>query len=151
MGRGEDVLECLDTLAKGGTLNNFFTLHNDYRKMGVTLDWDPAVVQLDANMGFVNAVQKMVFDERKDVIKILPALSERIKKGSADRLRFTKGKVSLKWNESTVTVKISFTRDGKAKLLIPNGYNISDNCTVENGYIVLNGKKGDVFTVRATK
>lgn len=150
MGRGEDVLECLDTLAKGGTLNNFFTLHNDYRKMGITLDWDPAVVQLDANMGFVNAIQKMIFDERKYVIKILPAISERLKKGSAERLRFTKGKASVKWDENSVTAKITFTKDGIARLLFPAGYRITSECKTENGYIILDGKKGDKFTVHAS-
>ena len=157
MGRGERVLECLDTLTKGATLNNFFTMHNDYRRMGITLDWTPAVVQLDANMGFVNAVQKMICDERKGVIKILPAMSERLAKGSADRLRFTKGKVSIKWNETSVNAKITFTRDGSTKIRLPDGMNISDitasggKYEVKDGYICFDGNKGDSLTVKSSK
>lgn len=81
LGRSERVMECLDTLLKGCVIPNLFTLHNDYRNMGVALTWKEPPVQMDANMGFVNAVQMMLFQEIKGCIRLLPALPERLVRG----------------------------------------------------------------------
>ena len=62
LGRGERALDCLNTLAKGCLLPNLFTLHNDWRDMGVSLRIDMAPVQLDALMGAANAIQEMLLD-----------------------------------------------------------------------------------------
>ena len=56
-------------------------LHNDWRGMSMTLDMDPAPVQLDAALGYVNAVQEMLVYASEDLLKLLPALPERLKKG----------------------------------------------------------------------
>lgn len=155
LGRSERAMECLDTLLKGCTISNFFTLHNDYRNMGVALSWKEPPVQMDANMGFVNAVQMMLFQEVRGCICLLPALPERLAKGSASNLHFTRGKVSMKWDleHKTMDAGITFARDGETKIKLPEGfrkadiavdggkYKFSDNC------IIFTGKKGDTLAI----
>ena len=73
LGEGEKALECLDALAKSCLLDNFFTLHNDWRGMGVTLEYDDAPVQLDALMGAVEAVSELAARYCSGTLYILPA------------------------------------------------------------------------------
>ncbi|MBW7459839.1 glycoside hydrolase family 95 protein, partial [Paenibacillus sepulcri] len=54
LGDGDASLNCLDILSRSSLLPNLFTLHNDWRGMGVSLQMPAAPVQLDANMGWVN-------------------------------------------------------------------------------------------------
>lgn len=95
---GEGAMECLDNMAKACLLPNFFTLHNDWRGMGITLDMEAAPVQLDAIMGYVNAVQEMIFYSSETLLKLLPALPERMKKGSIKRFRYADGSLDMSWN-----------------------------------------------------
>ena len=95
---GEKAAECLDNMAKSCLLSNFFTLHNDWRGMSVTLDMDPAPVQLDAALGYVNAVQEMLVYVSEDLIKLLPALPSRLKKGSVRDFQYPNGSISMQWD-----------------------------------------------------
>jgi len=148
--RGERVIECLDILLKGCTLNNLVTLHNDYRNMGVALNWRDFPIQMDANMGAVNAVQKMLLDERKGTLLLLPALPERLSKGSASGICFSKGKVSMKWDleKHTFRTKIIFTRTGEMKVQLPKAF-AESKITMTKGsyevcgsYVLVHGEAG---------
>lgn len=155
LGQAEKTLECLDILLKGCTLNNFVTLHNDWRNMGVALTWVDVPVQMDANMGFVNAVQKMLFDERNGYLSLLPALPERLAKGNVRRLHFSKGYVSMDWDirNRKFEVKVCFNRDGQVKIRLPEGFQVADIGTTEETYditenvLILQGKKDSVFNI----
>ena len=153
MGEGEKAVECLDILTKSCMLDNFFTLHNDYRYTGLTLDMGYlAPVQLDAILGSVNAVQMMLFgfDGRK--IHFLPALPERLGKGSVKNFAFNLGKADFEWNtaEKKFSAEIRIERDGETEIVLPCGF---DGLSV-----MLGGKKigegkvsvraGDVITIQ---
>lgn len=160
LGRGDQVMEMLDTMLKGATLNNFFTLHNDYRDMGVTLSMVDSPVQLDANMGLVNAVQMMLFSERNGVVSLLPALSHRLSKGSAKNLCFANGRVSLKWDteKQYFIARVKLCKAGKVKLILPSHLGVlSASCNggvIEantNQSITFSGRKGDILTIARQK
>lgn len=98
--KAEKAMECLDILSKSCLLKNFFTVHNDWRGMGLTLGRGSfAPVQLDAIMGCVQAIQEMLILSGKDMIKLLPALPKRMNYGEVKNLRFRSGYVTMKWNE----------------------------------------------------
>ena len=122
--RGERVAECLDTLLKGCTISNFFTLHNDYRNMGVALSWKEPPVQMDAGMGFVNAVQMMLLQEVRGCLRILPALPKRLGKGSVTDFHFTNGRVSMEWDREchSLKVEIILVRKGNTRVELPEGF-----------------------------
>ena len=99
LGRADDALKCLDTIPKGVLLPNFIMISNDYRSMGVTMDVGQfAPVQLDANMGYVNAVQEMLFRFDKDGFSFLPACPTRWKKGEVRGFCYPGGKVDFMWD-----------------------------------------------------
>lgn len=58
LGDGNASLECLDILSRASLLPNLFTLHDDWRGMGLSMNMATAPVQLDANLGWVNAIQE---------------------------------------------------------------------------------------------
>ena len=96
---GNRAMECLKYLICGDLLNNFFMVHNDWRGMGWSLfTEDIAPVQMDANMGFANAIQEMLVHWNGKVLEILPALPAVLKCGKAEHLRFGCHDLSIVWN-----------------------------------------------------
>ena len=120
MGEGERSVGCLDVMAKSVVMNSLMTTHNDWRNMGITLEWEgEAFVQLDADFGMVNALQEMVFCYQKDALSILPALPERLTHGSVRGLVFPAGTVNMAWTEEgTVTVTVTACRDVDTSVLL---------------------------------
>lgn len=96
--QGRDAMECLDNMARSSLLNNFFTVHNDWRGMNISLNMDPAPVQLDAVMGYVNAVQEMLLYAAPGYVALLPALEERLYVGKVENFRYCDGLLSMKWD-----------------------------------------------------
>ena len=120
----EKVFECFNMLSKVCLLDNFFTLHNDYRGMGITTidmgDENFAPVQLDALMGAVNAAQEMLVYVSPKSIKLLPACPKEFLKGSAN-LSFFDGRIKLKWDINNLYYKAEFKaeRDTSFRLELP--------------------------------
>lgn len=97
--RPDRVMDCLDIMDKACLLKNFFTLHNDWRGMGLTLGkGSSAPVQLDAAMGIVQALQECLLFVDRDCIKLLPALPKRLGEGELTDFCFMTGTVSMSWN-----------------------------------------------------
>lgn len=82
MGEGDLAHECLDLISRSALMNNFFTVHNDWRKMGIGLIMNEAPFQIDANMGWTAAINEMLIFSKPGMIKILPALPSRWSKGT---------------------------------------------------------------------
>jgi len=119
---GQAAMECLDNMARSCLLNNFFTLHNDWRGMNISLDMDPAPVQLDAVMGYVNAVQEMLFYASPGYIALLPALEERLNIGEIKNFRYSDGSLDMKWNreKGSFECKIVPIRPHKVQIVLPD-------------------------------
>lgn len=126
LGRGNSAAECIDNLCKSCVLNNFMTMHNDYRRMGITLNMGYiSSVQLDANMGAVNAIQMMLFFSRKDKLYFLHGLSDRLKSGKVRGFAFEGGTTDFVWDidEGYFEATISANRDVRIKINIPAIFN----------------------------
>lgn len=135
--RPDDVLECLDILAKSCLLRNFFTLHNDWRGAGLTLGrGSSAPVQLDAAMGVVGAIQEMLLFVSKDCIKLLPALPERLSKGEVKGLRFATGYLDMSWDVKKVEFSVTMHADRATRIKLITPKFIRNNCSVKNGSII---------------
>ncbi|MBD2868739.1 glycoside hydrolase N-terminal domain-containing protein [Paenibacillus sp. IB182493] len=111
LGDGDRSLECLDILSRSSLLPNLFTLHNDWRGMGVSMNMLAAPVQLDANMGWVNAVQEQLLQASPGLVKLLPALPSRWKKGRLAGWRFHTGTLSLEWDREACRFRAELTAD----------------------------------------
>ncbi|MDO5479211.1 MAG: glycoside hydrolase N-terminal domain-containing protein [Clostridia bacterium] len=118
-GEGNEALGKIITMAKGIVLDNFFTLHNDWRHMGTGINVDHMTpVQLDALMGTVALIQDMLFQYNDGVLKIFPALPERIKFAEINDFVFPEGKVSFSLKDNKVSVKITAIKDTDMTVLI---------------------------------
>ena len=120
MGEGEHSASCLDIMSKSVIMNSLMTTHNDWRRMGVTLEWKgEAFVQLDANFGIVNALQEMLFCAQKDALSILPALPARLGSGSVRGLVFPEGTADIVWRgDGSVTLTVTARRDLCTSILL---------------------------------
>jgi len=113
-------MECIDVMAKSVIMDSLMTTHNDWRGMGVTLEWQgEAFVQLDAAFGTVNALQEMLFCAQKGALSILPALPERLMRGQANGLVFPEGTADIAWSEDgNVTLTVHAARPVDASILL---------------------------------
>jgi alpha-L-fucosidase 2 len=122
LGDGNNALGCLDILSRACLLNNFFTLHNDWRSMGVCMNMQEAPIQMDANLGWINAVQEMLLYSSPEHVKLLPALPTKWNEGTVERLRYGYGTLSFIWNreEGCLSADIYAERDGELTLTLPD-------------------------------
>jgi alpha-L-fucosidase 2 len=122
LGDGSRALDCLDLLTRASLLPNLFTLHNDWRGMGVSMNMPTAPVQMDANMGVINAVQEMLLQASPGVLKLLPALPGRWRRGRLADWRFHTGRVTLEWDldAGSFHAEITADRDTQLVVLLPD-------------------------------
>lgn len=123
LGRGEAAKDCMTAMAKGCLMHNLMSLHNDYRSMGVTMELGNfAPMQLDANMGAVNAVQMMLLQYDEASLRLLPALPAALTCGEVRNFRFFGGMVSMRWDESHLEATILPDTDKAITLFLPERY-----------------------------
>lgn len=126
MREGELALECLDLMCSGMVMNNFMTLHNDWKNMGIGVIIPLAPVQLDANMGLTSAINEMLLQSYDNKILILPALPDRLHKGKIENLLTRQGiTVSIEWDrlENKIVVELSNQhREIEVELIFPTWY-----------------------------
>ena len=125
LGDGERAIEALDILPRCCLGQNLFTYHNDWRKMGVTLDFTygkSAPFQMDANFGIPAAIMEMLCGSTSDMLRILPALPTRWKAGDfRDMLTRSGVRVSASWDMETkkVDLILAAVRDTTFDLKFP--------------------------------
>ncbi len=107
LGEGSRALACLENLSRSCLTRSLFTLHNDWRDMGLTLDLDEfdestdhAPMQLDAQMGIIAAIQEMLFRHYENHLWLLPAIPPKWSRGEVKEFRFLYGSVSFSWDLS---------------------------------------------------
>lgn len=122
LGDGEQALQELDLMSKACLLENFFTLHNDWRHMGASMDLGSvSPMQLDALMGAANALQEMIVYPAPDVLCLLPAMPQRLVKGNAKGLYLPWGRMDLIWNATTAQAVLYPNKDAVLTLYFPDG------------------------------
>ncbi len=99
MGEGEKALDSLGIFCRTAVVDTLFSMGNDWRNMGTSVDIPWAPFQIDANMGFTSAVQEMLLFSRPGMIKLLPALPDQWSKGSFRNMLCRGGvEVSIEWD-----------------------------------------------------
>ncbi|MGJ8633001.1 MAG: glycoside hydrolase family 95 protein [Luteolibacter sp.] len=143
LGEGEKALNALEILSRSCLGQNFFTYHNDWRKMGVTVDirWGrTSPFQMDANFGISAAVTEMLCSSSVDMLKILPALPAEWEKGEINRVQTRVGAEAVfHWDipAKKITVKLTAGRDNEFTLKLPDGVsgfnsNLDDQITASS-------------------
>lgn len=131
MGRGDDAVNCIDLITRSVILPNLFSVHNDWRRMGVAVcnDLREAPVQLDADMGVTAAINEMLVFSTPNKIYLFNALPKRFVSGSYDNVYTRTGcRVSLEWNEHGARAVVRHGGQSKeVKLILPSNMRFKDN------------------------
>ncbi|MGN7359706.1 glycosyl hydrolase family 95 catalytic domain-containing protein [Paenibacillus sp. SAF-054] len=128
LGEGNLALECLDLLSRSAVINNFYTLHNDWRNMGIGLSMDWAPFQIDANMGWTAAVQEMLLYSEPGLMRVLPALPDRWTRGQSQGLLACGNiEVDVDWDreKGRLAVELRAASDRSITVELPAGAIIS--------------------------
>ena len=145
-GLGEKAMNTLYNLARSCIMPNLLSLHNDWRNMGITMGVESCPIQLDANMGIVNAIQEMLMYSSEILVKLLPALPSDLTDGKVTDFVFAGGKASFEWHRRIGKFNAIFTatRDITIDIKMPDEFgNYVYTCS--NAEII--NQKGNVITV----
>ncbi|GIO32550.1 MULTISPECIES: glycosyl hydrolase family 95 catalytic domain-containing protein [Paenibacillus] len=146
LGEGDLALECLNLLSRSSVINNFFTLHNDWRHMGIGLSMDWAPVQLDANMGWTAAVQEMLLYSEPGRLKVLPALPSKWRKGRVQGLLACGGiEVDIDWDleRKMLVVKLLSAKDDQHVTIdLPEGSEAAEDDTIRQESVKMEAPSG---------
>ncbi len=133
MEQSEKALTSLEVIAQTCLMNNFFTLHNDWRRMGNALvdDLRAAPFQIDANIGMTGAVHEMLLQSQFDDLFVLPALPKKWSEGHITGL-LARGNIlcDIAWDKDSGEVTLTPQNGTQVKLLrIGSGYAFEDETT----------------------
>ncbi len=129
LGKGDNSLNVLSMLAQSNIINNFFTVHNDWRKMGIATCGEGAPpVQLDAICAYNAAINEMFVFSTEDELHLFNALPSRFKCGKiGPLLSRTNTEVTLEWNESSAKAMLKqLNSDVTFNLILPENMAFAD-------------------------
>ncbi len=137
--RGNTALWCISEISRACLMGNFFTTHNDWRRMGSVCceDCRPAPYQIDGNIGIPAAVNEMLLQSQMTYLTVLPALPDDWSRGyihgvcARDAIR-----CSIDWNEDGGIVRLTAEKPIEKEVRVASGYrfaNGSDRTTITLG------------------
>ncbi len=116
---GESALRCFDLTARAMLMGNLFTVHNDWRGMGIGLEMGWAPFQIDANMGWTAAVLEMLVYSDAERLELLPALPERWHAGSVGPVAARCGvEVTICWRDGHAEAELCALRAARVRLTL---------------------------------
>lgn len=151
---GDQMMECIDQIAKACLTNGLLSTHNDWRNMGTSFKMSAAPVQLDCSLGMVNAIQEAILFVGSSSLELLPALPGRWTKGNAKGLCFPGGTVDLSWNMESGQFKavLAFHRPVSLMVSIPQKITEKIPLFLEGtdpveGQFLVHGTAGEIVTI----
>ena len=148
-------MEYLYVLLSDLTAPNFFDLHPP---LGLTPN-ETEVFQIDGNLGAAAAIAFMLLQSQGGILKLLPALPERWKKGSVKGLRAEGGfEVDIQWEDGRLKQAVVKSLRG-SNLVIMTGKKIQithkgmpvGGWNEEQELYMCNTVKGGIYQVLAAK
>jgi len=139
MGRSDLALTVIDTIGRTCLMNNFFTVHNDWRRMGPIAcnDFRWAPFQIDGNIGIPGVINEMLLQSQQSTFEqsrlvLLPAIPA--------KWRSIPGHISGLLARGGVACSLYWdAQGGYAELESPE--NRSVILTLGEGYVFADGRK----------
>lgn len=164
LGDGERAIEALNILSRSCLGQNLFTYHNDWRKMGVTMDFGWGLgtpFQMDANFGIPAAITEMLCGGNSEIMRILPALPKEWRTGEFHDVLTRAGvKTSASWDMDEKNLKISLSAERNttfdlklpgdvAKLKVDQSQYVKES-QYGDSYRAITLEKGDSVAIQVT-
>lgn len=135
MERAELGLKVLQTIARTCLMNNFFTVHNDWRRMGpiACADFRVAPFQIDGNIGIPGVVNEMLLQSQQENIFLLPALPKKWSKGHITGL-LARGNIrcDIYWDENGGRAVLYHNKKCEKMICLGSGYCFEDSSDEKN-------------------
>lgn len=156
----QEALRQVDLTIKNNVMDNLLMVICDWRDRGTGLNWflDKKVFQVEASIGIVAAIAEMVFQDRRGLLRLLPALPHEWPEGSVRGLRGRGGfEVDIEWkNNRLVESRIkslygnrcrvkAFNTDGVLKVVCRDKGIQSDFSHA--GIMEFNTEKGEIYVL----
>lgn len=138
MQHGETALKVINTIAQTCLMNNFFTVHNDWRRMGPAAcdDFRIAPFQIDGNTGIPAAINEMLLQSQNEEIFLLPALPK----------KWINGKIEGLLARGNIICDIYWSAGKASAVLTPqNGFK-HKKIRLGSGYTFADGSKNAVYS-----
>jgi len=103
---GDAALDELNLITKTWLIDNQLLSICDWHENATTLNWFPGrkVFQIEASLGMVAAIAEMLFQDRRGLLRLLPALPKAWPRGQITGLRSRGGfEVDLSWEAGRLT------------------------------------------------
>lgn len=138
--QGEQALEYLDMLVKSCVQPNLFTVHNDWRHMGLSMDLGNfSPIQLDALLGAVHVLQEMLVWVCRDTVYILPAFCRRLSHVRLKGLHIPGGRIDMEVAEGKWKIKVRASRLTVVRLVNPDLW-VNNKLLFEGSSCTLEGR-----------
>ncbi|CAN5777270.1 glycoside hydrolase family 95 protein [soil metagenome] len=113
---GDRALQEIGTTASIWLLDNLLLSICDWREGATTLNWFPGrkVYQIEASLGMVASIAEMLFQDRRGLLRLLPALPASWPRGEVNGLRSRGGfEVSLQWADGKLLAASIYSLRGE--------------------------------------
>lgn len=146
LNKAEEAYEELERMFPVHVLDNLLITCNDWSGARDGLAWFKGIklVQVEASIAAGSAIIEMIFQDRQDLLRFLPALPANLSKGKVTGLRARGGfEVGLEWNEGKIYSANIISYDGKPCHFKDNGFNkIKITCSGKEVKYASNKDKG---------
>lgn len=136
MGRSDQALLVLDTIGRTCLMNNFLTVHNDWRRMGPVscADFRIAPFQIDGNIGIPGVIHEMLLQSQQSRyleirLILLPALPKQWRRSGGHITGIlARGNIlcDLYWNQKDGYAILKCKENRKAEIALGDGIYFMD-------------------------
>lgn len=156
---GERAILQLDMTATDHVLGNLLMCLCNWRDEADSLRWfgDRKVFQIEANIGIIVSIQELFLQDRRGLLRVLPALPKRLASGEVRGLRARGGfEVAVSWNDHRLTeLKILSLRGGQCRVklfaaaekLLLRKIGGTDTLTPKDGVVKFDTEKGETYVL----
>lgn len=124
-GDSDSAYDALSAMVRSMAMNNLIIAASDWRGMGVTGVDSWTSYSIVPNMGLTAALQEMIVQSGKNVIKLLPALPAKLEKGEVTGMETRVGVeiVSLSWDKKrgVMSAKVKAKKSRTIDVKLPAG------------------------------
>ncbi len=153
LSKGDDAYSMLESLLLVHSHDNMLLSTNDWDGKAGGLAWFTGVkvMQVEAQLSLASAISEMLYQDNKNIIRILPALPSNIPSGKINGITGRYGvKCDIEWNKGKLSLlRLTVKENRELKILLP--CNITSPTITKNGIKTEYARNGELVVINAEK